>query len=227
MEQATASARTAALGFSKQLHLGFSDCTAYTQLAQALVSYGAVAPEVRISISEVPLTQQLKSLRDGNLDASITFNGDKRDGIVAVPIASDPIVAVMAAEHPLAQDIDAPVDLRGQGLVLFGIESDLGVGAQIDCLVDAFGPFEVLGRASSLGAMLMMVGLGHGIGLIGESQTAGLKRTDVVVRPLRDVAPALTMYVLHADCGISEPLSIFIDHVRAMSLSVEPRAHFF
>lgn len=225
MEQARASVRSAALGHSKQLRIGLSDCTAYSRLSEILARYRIDEPAVFVSISEIPLAQQIKALRDDLLDASITLNGEARDGIVAEAVWQDPIFAVLPALHPLVRLTNAiPVDLNGHPLILFGAESDIGGGVQIDNFVNTLANPCVADRASSLGVMLTMVGLGNGIGLVGASQMAGVKRTDVVLRPLGGAAPALTTYVLHADCGISEPLSRFIDHARALSLTADPTA---
>lgn len=107
-------------------------------------------------------------------------------------------------------------DLACYSLILFNAESDLGAGSQIDDFVDALGRPRVAFRASSLGTMLTLVALGHGVGLVGSAQMTGVKRRDVVLRTIGGAAPPLVTYVLHSTCGLSEPLEAFIELTREL-----------
>jgi DNA-binding transcriptional LysR family regulator len=215
MEQATTSTRSAALGQSEQLRIGVSDCTAYCRATEVLASFRAANPDVAVSLFEMPLHQQITGIRDGLIDASISLDGRYREGIEATAVAWDPICVVAPAAHSLAHsDAILPVDLVGHPFILFSAESDLGAGYQIDDFVETLVRPRIAFRANSLGTMLILVALGHGIGLVGTTQAMTIARRDVVWRSINDIAPALTTYLLHSTGGISEPLGDFIEFTR-------------
>jgi DNA-binding transcriptional LysR family regulator len=215
MEQAKITTRSAALGQSDQLRIGVSDCMAYCRMTEVLARYGAANPDVAVSIFEMPLHQQIGRIRDGLIEASISLDGRHREGIEAKAVARDPVCAVVPTAHPLANsDAILSVDLADYSFILFSAESDLGAEYQIDDFVETLIRPHVAFRANSLGTMLTLVGLGHGIGLVGTAQAMAIARRDVVRRSISDIAPDLTTYVLHSTGGISEPLENFIEFAR-------------
>jgi DNA-binding transcriptional LysR family regulator len=217
VEKASTSARSAALGHSKQLRVGVSDCLAYCRMTEVLARCGALNTEVSVSLHEMPLHQQVSWIRDGLLDASISLDGSYRDGIDAQAITSDAICAVIPAAHPLAQaDAISTTELACYSLILFSAESDLGAGSQIDDFVHTLGRPNIAFRANSLGTMLTLAALGHGVGLAGSTQMTGVKRRDIVLRTISGSAPSLVTYVLHSKCGLSEPLEAFIELAREL-----------
>jgi DNA-binding transcriptional LysR family regulator len=214
MEQGKTSARSAALGQSDQLRIAVSDCAAYCRMTEILARYRAINPSVAISLLEVPLHQQISGIRDGLIDASISLDGSYRDGIQAQAVAHDRICAAVPVAHPLAHaQAVLPTDLARYPLIMFSAESDLGSGIQVDHFVDTFTLPYIAFRANSLGTMLTLVALGHGIGLVGSAQAASTARRDVVIRPFNAAVP-LTTYVLHSNGGVSEPLGSFIEFAR-------------
>lgn len=216
MEQAKTSTRSAALGQSDQLRIAVSDCTAYCRMTEILARYRTANPGVAVSLLEIPLHQQISGIRDGLVDASISLDGSYRDGIEGQAVAHDSLCVAMPAEHPLAHSNTVlPIDLIRYPLILFSAESDLGAGVHIDHFVDTLVRPFIAFRASSLGTMLTLVALGHGVGLVGSAQAAGTTRRDVVLRAIGGGAPDLTTYVLHSNGGVSEPLAAFIEFARA------------
>lgn len=219
LEQAKVSVRSAALGHSHQLRIGVSDCTAYSRLIEILVRYQAARPDVLVSLHEMPIAQQICALRDDLLDACISLDGGHRSGIEAEPIGRDPIYVAIPYQHPLAtMEAVHPDDLARHPLILFGAESDLGGGSQVASFVNTLTTSVVAARATTLGTLLSLVALGHGIGLVGAAQISGVRRSDVELRRIGGGSvPSLTTYVLHADCGVSEPLDAFIELARELS----------
>jgi DNA-binding transcriptional LysR family regulator len=217
MEQAMSSTRSAALGSGKQLRIGVSDCMAYCRITEILARYRTLNAEVSLSLHEIPLHKQVSWIRDGLLDASISFDGSYRDGIEAQAIASDVLCAAVPATHPLGRaEITLPADLVRYPLILFSAESDLGAGPKIENFVNALGRPYVAFRANSLGTMLTLVALGHGISLVTAAQMAAVNRSDVVLRPISGAAPRLSTYILHSNCGVSKPLEVFIELAREL-----------
>jgi len=184
---------------------------------EVLARYRALNAEVSVSLHEMPLHEQVSSIRDGLLDASFSLDGSYRDGIDAQPVARDSICALIPAAHPLAQTEGiSTTDLACYSLILFSPESDLGAGSQIEDFVHTLGRPRIIFRANSFGVMLTLVALGHGVGVLGSAQMTGIKRRDVVLRPICGVTSQLTTYVLHSDCGVPQPLAAFIELARAL-----------
>lgn len=217
VEQASTSVKSAALGHSKRLRIGVSDCTAYCKMMEILACYRMARPDVSISLHEMSLLRQIQGIREDLLDASISLDGSHRDGIMAQAIARDVICAVVPAAHPLCHaDVQLLTDLVRHPLILFSAESDLGAGSLIETFAAALKPPHIAFRANSLGMMLTLVALGQGIGLVGSTQMTGTKREDVTVRMLSGATPPLVTYVLHSACGMSEPLEAFIELAREL-----------
>jgi DNA-binding transcriptional LysR family regulator len=224
IEQAKTSTRSAALGQTNELRIGVSDCTAYCRMTEVLARYRTANPDVAVSLIEMPLHRQISWIRDGYIDASISVDGRHRDGIEAQAVARDAVCIALPATHPLVSgDVIVATDLADYPLILFSAESDLGAGTQIDQFVDSLTSACIAFRANSLGTMLTLAALGHGIGVLGSAQVAGTKRRDIVLRDITGIAPSLTTYVLHSNCGLSEPLRRFIEYARELLSNPEPR----
>jgi len=220
VDHARTSARSAALGHGHHLRIGVSDCTAYCRATETLARYRKANSEILVSLYEMPLHQQISWIRDDLLDASISLDGSNRNGIEAQAVACDAICAVLPVAHPLAgTELVPPADLIRHPLILFSAEVDLGAGSQVDEFVDSLGRSHIAFRANSLGTMLTLVALGHGIGLVGSAQMTGVRRRDVVLRPIVGATPSLTTYVLHSNSGVSEPLENFIELARELASS--------
>lgn len=215
MEQAKVSTRSAALGHGDQLRVAVSDCTAYCRITELLAEYRIANPDVAVSLLEMPMHRQISGIRDGLIDAAISLDGSHRDGIEAQAVGRDAICVAVPAAHPLVQaDAVSPTDLARYPLILFSDESDLGAGFQVEHFRDTLTRANVAFRANSLGTLLTLVGLGHGVGLVGTAQATATRRRYVVLRPISGTAPTLTTYVLHSNCGVSKPLEAFIEFAR-------------
>ncbi len=225
MEQAQRSARSAALGYGKQLRIGVSDSIAYARVIDILVRYGEMHSDLSTSVFEMPLSQQIMALRDDLLDAAISLDGAARTGIEADAITSDPVCAVLSADHPLTRSEGiSRMQMSGQPLILFSAESDLGGNAHIDGLANVLTNPVIAYRASSLGTMLAGVALGHGIGLVGTAQLVGVRHRNLVTKPISDGGLSVTTYVLRSSCGLSEPLEGFIQLARDVTSTADWKA---
>jgi DNA-binding transcriptional LysR family regulator len=215
MEQAISTTRSAALGHADELRIGMSDCTAYCRMTEILAHYRSANPDVAISLVEMPFHRQISAIRDGHIDASISLDGSIRDGIEAQAVTRDSVCVALPAAHPLVlADVIRPIDLADFPLILFSDESDLGAGFPIEQFADTLDRTYVAHRAKSLGTLLTLVALGHGVGLLGSAQGAATTRRDVVLRPIGGAALVLATYVLHSSCGVSKPLEGFIEFAR-------------
>jgi DNA-binding transcriptional LysR family regulator len=66
VEQENTSARSAALGHSKHLRIGVSDCVGYCRMTEIFARYRSLNIEASVTLHEMPLHQQVCWIRDGS-----------------------------------------------------------------------------------------------------------------------------------------------------------------
>src|SRR4051794_27581959 len=138
IEQAKSCTRSAALGQGDQLRVAVSDCTAYSRMTEILALYQTANPDAAISLLEMPLHRQISGIRDGLIDASISLDGSRREGLEAHAVARDSVCVAVPAAHPLVYaDVVRPTDVIRYPLILFSDESDLGTGFRLESFVNA------------------------------------------------------------------------------------------
>ncbi len=86
IEQAKGNVRAAAAGFRGRLRIALSDGIAQARLTALLALCREEEPDIEIRLFEMPLSQQLKGLKNDLYDAGFTlFDGLKAD-VVAQPV---------------------------------------------------------------------------------------------------------------------------------------------
>jgi DNA-binding transcriptional LysR family regulator len=223
LEQGSTNAKSAASGDTHQLRIGMSDTMAFCGMTEIVARYRSLNTGIAVSLHEIPLHEQISLIREGLLDASITLDGSHRSEIHVQAIARDSVCALIPAAHPLVHTEDLSTrDLACYSLILFSTESDLAPCPDIDEFLNRIGQPPVAFRASSLGTMLTLVALGHGVGLIGSAQMIGIRRRDVVLRTICGATPRAVTYLLHSSRGVSKPLASFIELARGLSNEARP-----
>jgi DNA-binding transcriptional LysR family regulator len=95
--------KDAAQGLRGRLRLGFTMYAAYGVLPTLVRRLGEAAPDVDLVLTEVMPDQIAGQLKDGLLDAAITFPGGGGEGCRSRLLARDPLVAALPTRHTLAQ----------------------------------------------------------------------------------------------------------------------------
>ncbi|MEV5612393.1 LysR family transcriptional regulator [Streptomyces sp. NPDC052225] len=108
-------------------------------LDRVLGAYAVQEPDIEVELVSAPPAQRLRQVRDGRLDAAFLRSGpegpEASDGLRAVPVWPEPLVAALPARHPLAEAAEVSVtDLAGLALSLTRRDNhpalvDLVVGA--------------------------------------------------------------------------------------------------
>ncbi|WYX24942.1 LysR family transcriptional regulator [Achromobacter xylosoxidans] len=223
VDQAKASAQAAAAGFRGSLRVAVSDGIVPARLSILLAQNRLEEPEVEIRLFEVPLSQQLKGLRDDLYDAGFSRSDDIGDGLKATPVWQDPLVVALPARHPLLAFGAVPLaSVLEYPLVLCHPEACEGHYKQIDRILRAANrDYIVADHVASHEVMLALVAAGYGIGLACEAQFAYTRETEIAIRPLAGNTPMLTTYLLHPDDAPFSQLESFT--TRAMNAGA--RAH--
>lgn len=215
VNRAKAAVKSAAMGYRGHLRIALSDGIAQPRLATLLARCRVEDPEVEIRIIVVPISQQLKYLRNNLLDAGFALTSEVGDGLTADPVWTDPVVVAVPARHPLlAHKSIALEDALQYPLILCHPEVCSGFYQQVEAFLRAVDIRPIVAdQVASLEVVLTLVGAGYGIGFAMESQMGNFQRPDVVVRPLAGPAPVMTTYLLRTETEPSAPLTRFIDRL--------------
>jgi DNA-binding transcriptional LysR family regulator len=205
-DRAVAVARRIARGQKPELVVGFLAQGAAEQMAAILSDFRARQPDTVLRMRAMRFTDHLTALRTGELDLSLLrppYGADELTGIDLVDLWSEPRVAVLPANHPLANHDT--------------ISFDQLAGETFARVPDAVSPtwlafWQVAerrpnGRASRLAdeivdsveEMLTMVAAGRAISLTHESVGRFYTRPSVRFVPVHDISPSMLALGWRAD----------------------------
>jgi DNA-binding transcriptional LysR family regulator len=188
--EAADAARAADRGDVGRLTIGYMSASVFTLLPAVLREFGASRPGVRLDLRELTLPQQIRALRDGDLDAGFVRPPVTDAELAALPLLAEPLRVALPAGHRLtaaarvraAQLAHEPFVMfqRAPGLVLH----DLVLGF---CLQRGFTP-RVAQEASQTHAVVGLVSAGIGVALVPASAEA-MRLRGVEFRPLAETSP--------------------------------------
>lgn len=215
LEQARANVKAAAAGYRGTLRIALSDSIARGRLTALLALCREEDPEVEIRLFEIPLSQQLRGLREDLYDVGFALIDDVDDGVVAEPVWRDPLMVAMPARHPLLVHKHVPLDeIVTHPLVLCHPEACEGCSRQLDRLLRSVDRQLVIAeRVATHDVMLALVAAGYGVGFSSASHLGACQHRDVVARPLAGCSLMMTTYLLKRDNEPFEQLSSFIRRV--------------
>jgi len=215
-EQAQANARAVASGYHSTLRIALSGDVGRTRLAALLALCRQEAPEVRIRLTEVPLTQLVQGLNADLFDAGFTVVDEVDGEMVGTPLWHDPFLVIVSARHPLLAYKEVPLqEVVSYPLVLCDPQVCEGCHQQRERLFRSMeAPPLVSEYASSHSIMLALVAAGYGVGFSSATHLEGCNHADMMARPLADQNASLTTYLLHPEGEIMEPVRQFIDRAK-------------
>lgn len=222
IDQAKSNVAAAVTGFHGTLRIALSDTFSPSRLASLLARCRVEEPDVRIRLFQVPLAEQLKGLRSDLYDAGFAQNADVGEGILAEPVWTDPLVAIVPSRHPLLTHKHVPLEsLVAFPLILCRPEVCEGSSRQIERVLKTpdIKP-KIAEHVVTHDLLLTLVAAGYGVGITSASQIDAARHPDVVVRPLAEEEIVLTTYLLRPDLEPSEQLSHFIDRVIPLDAAV-------
>ncbi|PZG29806.1 LysR family transcriptional regulator [Spongiactinospora gelatinilytica] len=74
------------------------------RLYPALEALAAAMPRLRVRLVKIGVPERLAGVRAGDLDAATVRLVDEAEGLELLPICSDPLLAALPADHPLAAE---------------------------------------------------------------------------------------------------------------------------
>lgn len=223
LDQARTSVQDAAAGYQGQLRIALSDGLTPTRLSTLIALCRQHDPETAIRFHEVPLSQQIKGLKDDLYDVGFAQSGDVGDGIVAKTAWSEPLQVAIPARHPLLAYKRIPLDeLLRYPLVMGDSQSCEGYCRQVERVLLAQGREPLVAESvKSFDLMMALVAAGVALALVGVSQIAATRESGIVARPLNGRPTMLTTWILTRDAEPSSHLASFIDRVCTLDTPLE------
>ena len=185
----------------RQLSVGFMPGVVPTRLIRELRER---FPDLAVEVLRTSWDDQVDVVHDGRADLSfVRLPIDRRD-LVVTPVFSEPRVAVVSRDHPLAT-ADVTLD-------------DL---AELPLLQDPSAVPELLGTAAAAQARpsatveekLERVAIEHGVVILPESTARFYTRGDVVIREVDGLAPS-EVALIHAKGHSSAVIDAAVEIVR-------------
>ena len=216
VNQAAYAAKAAARGCRDMLRIAVSDSLGQRRVATLLANSREEEPDLDIRISELPLVQQVKGLREGLLDVGFTLSNVAGNDVTAECVWHDRMSVLLPERHPLLAHAEIPVaDALEFPLVLYHPDSEAVGHPSLRALLKAANSEpKVADKADSLGAMLTLVAAGYGIGFATHSVAIALNRPDIISRPLAGPPVVMNTYLLLRLGEMSEPLKRFVGRIR-------------
>lgn len=215
LEQARDVVRSADAGFNGFLRIALSDGVTPSRLSALLARCREEDPDVGVKLYEIPLSQQIKGLRDDLYDAGFTMADDVGEGIVATPVWEDELTVALPARHPLLTYKHVPLD---EVLRYPQVQADpavcTGHARQVERILRKreIEP-QVVQLVTSYDVAMTVISAGIAVGLAGAEHIASSRKPGVVARPLAGKPPALTTYLMRRDTAPSGALARFVERV--------------
>jgi len=218
LQRARDSIKAVANGYEGQLRIALSDGVTPPWLPALLAQSRQDEPELEIRVFELPLSQQVRGLRDDLYDVGFAQCDDVGDGVIAKPVWHDRFAVAVPANHPLVAlkriSLD---DVLRYPLILGDPQVCEGYVRQIARVLRGVDREPLVAeQVASFELMMTLVSAGFALGLAGESQIAASREQGVVALPLAGRSPMLTTYLLQPDREPSDAVAHFIERLRGL-----------
>jgi DNA-binding transcriptional LysR family regulator len=200
IDGALEAATLAGRGETGELGVGLLATAPLDFTPRLLRAFAEARPGVALSVRNYPFDDPSGGLRDRRTDVALVWMPFTTDGLVCEPLFADPRMAVLAADHPLADraELDAR-DLVDEPIVW--VDDMDPVARDFWTLAD-----HRAGEAPRIGArvtgfedLFAAVRAGRAVAACPSSVVGGLPFADVVVRSVRDLEPAQVAVCRRAD----------------------------
>ncbi|MBF6171765.1 LysR family transcriptional regulator [Nocardia blacklockiae] len=185
-------------GSQGRLYLGFVPSVLPLNPLRSVRQFRDAYPLVSIDLVEGYTTHMMAQLGHGALDMAIVRDPDEQPGTVVFPLATEPFVAVLPVDHPLADRTAVTgADLAGEPLVFFpraagGHAHDKNLRP----LVESGHRPHIVQEGNNWTTILYLVAEGLGVTVAPRSATFTAPQTVRIV-PLAETEATTTVYVAH------------------------------
>lgn len=194
MDEDVEAMRCVGRGEAGTLGVGFIGSGMLTAIPAMLGQYRARFPRVNLQLREMYTSGVIRSLKEGALDVGFLRDGGPTEGLQVETLFSEPFLAVLPANHPLARRSNRglldPGELADEPFVFFSptagnraYEKPVSI-----CERAGFRP-RVVQEAPQWLTIMRLVGAGLGVS-IGPACTERIRTPEVVCRRFRTAAGA-------------------------------------
>jgi DNA-binding transcriptional LysR family regulator len=216
-ERAVVSAQRAAVGDVGQLRVAFSWSARYETLPTLGQAFRDRHPDVELLAQEMWNAQMLPALRSGAVEVALALCAERAPDILDEVIRSEPVVAVVGAHHPLANESAIRLSaLAGESFVFFPRELAPRLHDVLIALCRRAGFEPRVERGSfHTGWDLGTLGDTHAVALAPAS-VASRQAEGVVTVPLRDETERLETSLMWHMSNASPPREAFVSLARTL-----------
>ncbi len=185
-------------GNQGRLYLGFVPSVLPLEPLRSIRQFRDRYPLVQIDLVEGYTTHMMAQLGHGALDMAIVRDPDEQPGIVVFPLVTEPYMALLPVDHPLADHtaLTGP-DLADDPLVFFPRAAGPHAhDKNLRPLVEAGCQPRIVQEGNNWTTILYLVGEGLGVTVAPRSATFTAPPT-VRILPLIETDSSTTVYVAH------------------------------
>lgn len=191
-------ARRAGAGEVGHLSIGFVSSAMYLMLPKLLRHLHQDAPNVRVTLRDMPTHNVIDGLLHRTLDLGITRGPARDPGLHMIKLSDDPFIGAFPEDHPLAGQ--GPLDFAAvapENILIFPrhLRPELYDAVNAVCHRAGFSPTLDEQDVSPHQVILALVAAGRGIALVPESFKS-VAYPGVVYRPF--TVPPISMEILLA-----------------------------
>lgn len=167
----------------RTVQIGVIPTLAPYYLPHALMQVREAYPKLRLLLREVMTPHLLAQLHEGKIDAGLLALPFAEEGLTVVPLFTEPFLAALPSDHPLAKKAKVSLDeLTQANLLLLEEGHCLRDQALEVCGLQGLASEEV--RATSLETLRQMVAMGIGVTLMPRLACAAGAQSGVTIKPL-------------------------------------------
>lgn len=186
IDLATQAAREAAGGLTGSLSVGFVDNAIWLSLPQSIREYRRRYPGIALSLIQMPRSQQLTALQNGQLDVAILPGPANLRGIMLHEFARARLYVALPNDHPLCalDKVDITALAKEPLIALPSVDDPKRINEIINQMCVAAGFAPIMGQpVQQMLTGLSLVAAGLGVSIVpGWLRTAWTK--NVEYRPL-------------------------------------------
>ena len=219
VESAKAEARSTERGLQGTIDVGYTALSMFsTALPYAIRQYRQLAPDVVITLRELPSLEQLHELGERRLDVGVLRKVDVAapKGVAIVEWYRTPLVAAIPQDHPLAtHEALALSELKNDAFIMYPRRAGTGIYWQVLelCTAAGFRPRTVREVLES-STMIGLVAAGVGIAIVPADMNC-IQFSGVAFRRLRDPGAHTTLYLARRVGDRSEHVRTFYQLLKA------------
>ena len=195
-DQAAAVVGQISRGERGTLSIGAMFSSMYTVIPYAMRSFAASRPSVKIQLAEMTITQQIQALHEGRIEVGILRGPLHEPGLSILSLFSEPFVAAVPADHPLARSaVLSLADIAQQPLITIAPSlSRIYTMQMLTAFLERNYSINVVQEVADMHTLIGLVGAGMGLSLVPASLQS-IQISHVAYRPIIEQMPTSTFQI--------------------------------